>query len=147
MEEYITAKYYLFAISILTSFLVTLPYAFFGWKIILINLACTAFNIGVNGIAMFYFVGKKPKRIDISKSTVFNYEGVGAAQFIMIIPILAVPILIYWLTSLIAGSWGGIAAVALVGVLAILFRTSIIKLFVQRFLSHKHTIATSLRAE
>lgn len=147
LEEYITAKYYLFAISIMASFIITIPYAFFGWKIILINLACAVFNIGVNSLSMFYFVGKNPKRIDISKSTVFNYEGVGAAQFVMIIPIIVAPILIYWLVSLIAGSWGGIAAIALIGVLSMLFRTSLIKLFVQRFLNNKYSVSSSLRAE
>lgn len=147
LEDYIKAKYYLFAVWVIASFLITLPYAFFGWKIILINLACVAFNIGVNSIVMFVFIGKKPKRIDISKSTVFNYEGVGAAQFIMIIPVLVVPIIIYWLTSLVAGSWGGIAAVALIGVLSMLFRDNIIKLFVKRFVSNKYIMASSLRAE
>ncbi|MEL7002242.1 MAG: DUF5687 family protein [Bacteroidota bacterium] len=147
LEEYITAKYYLFAVSIMSSFLLSIPYLYFGWKIVLINLACALFNIGVNSLSMFYFVGKAPKRIDISKSTVFNYEGVGAAQFVMIIPILVLPMLLYWVVSLIAGSWGGIAAIALVGTLSILFRNTLIKLFVQRFLNHKYTVASSLRAE
>lgn len=146
IQEYITAKYYLFGAASLICFLLTIPYALFNSEILLINLAATAFNIGVNSIVMMYMVGKKPKRIDISKSSVMNYEGTGAAQFIMMIPLLVFPICINWLVSLVAGLWGGVAAIALIGVLAILFRDSIINLLIKRFIKNKYIISSSLRA-
>lgn len=147
LEEYIKAKYYLFATTTAISFLLTIPYAYFGWKIVLINLACTIFNIGFNSLAILYFTGKKPKRIDLSKSSVFNYEGTGAAQFIIIIPVLVIPALLYWVTSLVTTPWMGIVVIAMVGGISILFRNKIIKAFIKRFIKNKYTIASSLRAD
>ncbi len=148
IRKYLEAKYNLFAISCAISFILTTPYAFFGFKVFLINVACTLFNIGINSILILYFTGKSPKRIDISKPNVMNWEGVGATQFILIIPTLLAPILINLAFGLFDLEPYGIFAIGLIGLIGLLFRKQLLDQFYQnRFIKNKYQVAQSLRIE
>ncbi|MEM7107173.1 MAG: DUF5687 family protein [Bacteroidota bacterium] len=148
IRKYLEAKYNLLAIACVVSFVLTTPYVYFGYKVLLINVACTLFNIGVNTIIILYLTGKSPKRIDISKPNVMNWEGVGATQFILIIPTLLAPIFInagFWFFDL---QTYGIVTIGLVGIVGILFRKQLLERFYQnRFIQNKYQIAQSLRIE
>ncbi|MEM6524103.1 MAG: DUF5687 family protein [Bacteroidota bacterium] len=148
IRKYLEAKYNLLAIACVASFILTTPYVYFGYKVLLINTACTLFNIGINTIVILYLTGKSPKRIDISKPNVMNWEGVGATQFILIIPTLLAPILIN------AGFWFfdlqpyGIVTIGLIGLAGILLKKQLLERFYQnRFIHNKYQIAQSLRIE
>ena len=148
IRKYLEAKYNLLAISCIASFILTAPYAYFGWKVILINLACCLFNIGINSIVILYFTGKSPKRIDISKPNVMNWEGVGATQFILIIPTLIAPILLYVIFNLFDLAPYGIVFIAALGLMGILLKRPLLEQFYRnRFIKNKYQIAQSLRVE
>ncbi len=148
VRKYLEAKYNLLAISCLASFILTTPYAFFGWKVLLINTACCLFNIGINTLIILYLTGKSPKRIDISKPNVMNWEGVGATQFILVIPVLIAPILIYLGFRIFDLRMYGIVCIGLLGLLGITFKRQLLDYFFNnRFLKHKYQIAQSLRIE
>lgn len=148
IRKYLEAKYNLLAISCIVSFILTTPYIYFGWKVMLINLACCLFNMGVNTIIILYFTGKSPKRIDISKPNVMNWEGVGATQFILVLPTLIAPILIYLAFSFSNLAPYGIVCIAVLGLAGILLRRQLLEQFYQnRFVKNKYQIAQSLRVE
>ena len=53
-KTYLRSKYLLMASSVLIVFVLTIPYVYFGWKILLINLATAVFNAGVSVYIMLY---------------------------------------------------------------------------------------------
>jgi hypothetical protein len=142
------AKFWLFVPACTVAYLVTLLYGFMpgqGGKIMLINTACFLYNIGVNTFVVLYLSTYNKKRIDLSKSASFNWQGVGASQFIMMLPALLLPILIYLPFGLMDKPWWGIAAMGLIGFLGFLFHKQLLGVVVKRFQQEKYAIAAGFR--
>ena len=127
------------------AFLVTLPYAYFGWKVVLINLAAFLFNIGVNIFIVFYFSVLNTDRIDLSKSSAFNWQGVGASKFVMMLPLILLPLLIYAPFGFLGIPYWGVFAIGFLGLAGFIFHRQLLKLVAKRFLAHKYKIATGFR--
>jgi hypothetical protein len=143
--QFYLAKFWFFVPASLVAFLFTLPYAYFGWKVVLINLAAFLFNIGVNIFVVFYFSVLNKGRIDLSKSSAFNWQGVGASKFVMMLPLLLLPLLIYAPFGFMGVPYWGIFALGLLGVLGFIFHRPLLQLVAKRFLAHKYKIATGFR--
>ncbi|UII22532.1 DUF5687 family protein [Fulvivirga ligni] len=146
-REIVESKMKLFDYGSLVCFALTLPYVYFGYKIILIHIIAVLFNMGINSFFILYFTGKKPKRIDITKSSMFNYEGTGAAQFLLILPCLVMPLLIYLAFHLLNIPLIGVLMIGLIGFIGILLRNMFVNILVKRFNNYKYLIASSLRKE
>jgi hypothetical protein len=141
-------KFWLFVPACTVAYLVTLLYGLMpnvGGKIMLINTACYLYNIGINTFVVLYLSTYNKKRIDLSKAASFNWQGVGASQFIMMLPALLVPILINFVFSLLGNPWWGIAALGVVGLLGFLFHKQLLGIVVRRFQQEKYTIAAGFR--
>jgi hypothetical protein len=95
MSDYFRSKWLLLVFSSIVAWLITLPYGFFGIKIIWTQTVAFLYNIGVNSFLLLLFSAYSTKRIDLSKSNMMNYQGTGLTQFLIIIPIMLVPLL--WL--------------------------------------------------
>jgi len=143
--QFYQAKFWFFIPIIFVSFLLTLPYGFFGIKILLINLAAFFFNIGINVFVVFYFSVLNKSRIDLSKSAAFNYQGVGASKFVMMLPLILLPILIYAPFGFMGLPYWGIFAIGLVGLTGFIFHRQLLHLTASRFLANKYKIAAGFR--
>jgi hypothetical protein len=143
--QFYLAKFWFFVPASLVAFLFTLPYAYFGWKVVLINLAAFLFNIGVNVFVVFYFSVLNKSPIDLSKSSAFNWQGVGASKFVMMLPLILLPLLIYAPFGFMGVPYWGIFTLGALGVLGFIFHRQILNLVAQRFLAHKYKIATGFR--
>lgn len=144
IREYLLGKYYLFAVSVAINFVLSFVYLYFGWKIVLYNFAISLFNIGVISIVVIYFATIGPKKIDLSKSTFFNYQGTGASQFLLMAPVLGLPIVIYSIFSFISESAGIISLLA-VGAMGIAMHRPLINMLERRLKEKKHEIAANFR--
>ncbi|AKQ47048.1 hypothetical protein TH63_17630 [Rufibacter radiotolerans] len=141
-------KFWMFVPACTVAYLVTLLYGLMpaaGGKIMLINTACFLYNIGINTFVVLYLSTYNKKRIDLSKSASFNWQGVGASQFIMMLPAMLLPILLYFAFSLLGNPWWGIAALAVAGLLGFLFHKQLLGVVVKRFQQEKYTIAAGYR--
>ena len=143
--QFYLAKFWFFVPASLVAFLVTLPYAYFGWKVVVINLAAFLFNIGVNVFVVFYFSVLNKSRIDLSKNSAFNWQGVGASKFVMMLPLILLPLLIYAPFGYLGVPYWGIFTLGLLGILGFIFHRQMLNLVAQRFLAHKYKIATGFR--
>ncbi|MBD1397733.1 hypothetical protein H9Q13_11205 [Pontibacter sp. JH31] len=143
--QYLHAKYWMFAPAVLLAFILTLPYVFFGYKILLINLAACLFNIGVNSFMIFYFAVFNKDRLDLSSGSAFNWQGVGASKFVMMLPMILLPILLYLPFSFLDLPEWGIFAIGLAGLLGIAFHKHLLALTTRRFVSHKYKLASGFR--
>lgn len=147
LRQYIESKYYMFVAACTIAFVASLGYAYFGLEIILFNLAAYLFNIGINiplvmRIAMF-----SPKKIDLNKGAAFNYEGVGAAQFLIALPVLGLPYLFYGPMAIFGYSDYGLILVGLVGLIGFLLRNTTIDYLTKSLTENRHKIAAGFRAQ
>lgn len=121
MHRYLEAKWTLIAISVVVMFVLTLPMVYFGTNILMINAAAAVFNLGVNSFVMLTAASFNKKRIDLSKGSSFSWQGVGAAQWLVGLPILGLPLMIYLPFALFDAHHTGLMVVAGTGLLSLLF--------------------------
>lgn len=147
VEQLIQGKYLLFISISVICFLASVPYVYFGWDILLIHVATFLFNAGVLIHAVIYLALWKPKPMDLNKGAMFNYEGVGAAQWLMVIPMLVIPYAVYLPFALIFNDYVGLAALSIIGVTGLLFFKKLAAINVKRALDQKYQISSSFRQE
>lgn len=147
MRQYVESKYWLLSGVNIVCFILSTPYAYFGWNILMMHVAMTLFNIGINTFVILNLAMWSPKKVDLKKGVTFNYEGVGAAQWVMSIPIIFGPYLFYTPFS-IAGRPGlGMLAVSIAGIIGIAFRRQLIDLTTKRLMARKYSIAGGFRKD
>ena len=144
--DYFQAKYYLLASFCLVSYVLTIPYAFFGTRIFLIQTACCLFNIGIGACIMLWFAQYNRKRIDLSsQGSVMNLQGVGASQFIVMLPVLLLPMFLASIFNWLGlGEWG-IGILALLGLCGIFCHKWLIHGICSRFAQKKYELAQGFR--
>lgn len=144
-SDFLKAKYLLFTVVSTLAFLLTLPYVYFGWKVILIHFVMYLWNLGVNTTIVLFFANRNYKRIDLSKGASFNWEGVGATQLLLSFPLMILPYVVYWPFSLLGMPYPGYAAMAIIGLAFIATRSFWIKKLEADFYEKRFKIAEGFR--
>ena len=145
IRDFFMSRYYLLALTNLIFFVLSLPYLLVIPELGLVNIAMFFYNTGIVIYIYMYFSNFNSKRIDPTKSGLFNMEGFGGAHYLVMIPIMLIPMLIYYAFKLIGYPMGGIWFLAALGLAGILFREYIIDVIVAHFKSRKHMIAADFR--
>ncbi len=145
MREYFEAKFFLFTGMVTFFTLFSLLYGFLNLQLPLIFLAVALYNIGVNSFVTMYFSTYNTKRIDPERQAFFNYEGVGASQFLYVIPLFLGPILIYLPFGASGYPYAGLAAIALCGLVGILFRNQLLDALTNQFRARKYIITSGFK--
>lgn len=147
VERLILGKYLLFVGVSTVCFLASVPYVYFGVDILLVHLATFLFNVGILIHVIIYVALWKPKPMDLNKGAMFNYEGVGAAQFLIMIPLMIGPYLVYLPFSLLISDYAGLIALGVSGLIGILAFKPLSQLNISRALSNRYEISSSFRQE
>ncbi|MHC1706807.1 MAG: DUF5687 family protein [Bacteroidales bacterium] len=144
-SQYIRVKY-LFAVIIATScYILTIPYVYFGYKILLVNTAMYLYNIGILSFVLLYFATYNKKRMDLSRGGSFNYQGVGASNWLAILPAFLLPILVYWPFKVFGQPDMGIAFVGMLGLSGIFMSRSLLRIVSRNFYKRKYIMASAFR--
>jgi hypothetical protein len=144
-KDFLKAKYLLFTMVSTVALLLTIPYVYFGWNVLLIHFVMYLWNIGVNTTIVLFFANRNAKRINLSKGASFNWEGVGATQMLLSIPLLITPYIIYLPFSLFKHAGIGLAILAAIGVIFIITRNFWIKKLEEDFMEKRYTVAEGFR--
>ena len=94
-----------------------------------------------------YLAIKNSKRIELTKSSVFNYEGMSAIHYLIVIPAFVFPMLIYLVFYLLKMPLVGIFAIGFIGLIGIAFREKIINDLVKRFYRNRHQLQINLNTK
>ncbi|WP_295716408.1 DUF5687 family protein [Mucilaginibacter sp.] len=143
--DFLKAKYLLFTIVSTVAFFLTTPYIYFGWKRLLVHFVMYLWNIGVNTTIVLFFANRNAKRIDLSKGASFNWEGVGATQMLLSLPLILTPYIIYIPFSLFKQDNIGLLVLALTGIIFILTRNFWLKKLEEDFMQKRYQIAEGFR--
>ena len=146
ISDYFRAKYYLLVSFCVVSYVLTTPYAFFGMRILWIQTICFLFNIGVSALIMLLFAQYNRKRIELSQGSAFNWQGTGASQFILMLPIMLLPILIASIFNWVGlGDWG-LGVLAVLGISGILCHKWILQIICRNFAQTRYAQAEGFRS-
>ncbi len=94
LHRYLQSKALLLTVSGVVMWVLTIPYMYFGTDVLGLNTACAVYNIGVNVPIMLYFGSYNKKRIDLNASAFSNMQGVSAVQFLLMLPVLVLPMVL-----------------------------------------------------
>lgn len=144
-RNFIKAKFLLFTISSTMVTLLTMFYGFISYKLILLHLVAYLYNIGFSTVLVLYFATLNYKRLDLSSGSQFNWQGIGATQWIITFPFVLVPILIYLPFGSTGMPYFGLAAVGIFGLIMLATRNFWIKFLVNRFEKKRYKIAEGFR--
>ena len=142
---FIESKFWILAAMTAVLLLLSIPYLYFGWTFLLVHVACSFYNVGINTFVVMNMAMWKPSSIDLSKGGALNYEGMGTAQWLMALPILLGPYLFYLPFKLMGHAMLGVVAVGIAGLIGIVFHQKLIDLTARRLFNMKYSIASNFR--
>lgn len=143
--SYIKSKHLLLSISFTLGFLIVIPYALIDYRIVFINLAFLMYNIGFNSILFMFFCTFNTSFIDLGKGQFMNYQGTGIAQFLLIIPLLCIPALIYLLSAVFNILSYYYYAIFIVGAVGIVLNKHLLEWIVRQFAKRKYKMVVGFR--
>ena len=145
LKQYLNSKAALIIFSIVILTILTTPYVFFGYNILLINIVCAIYNIGINVPILLFAGSYNRKRIDLEKSPFMNYQGTGAAQWLVGLPLVILPILLFWALNKFVSFEAGILALAGLGLLGIIFRKAIMEQVTESYRKNKYAMINGFK--
>lgn len=145
IKDFIRSKFLLFTLLSTFTTLVACLYGFISWKILAVQFAAYFYNIGIGTILVLYFATRNFKSMDLSKGSTFNFQGVGAAQWILGLPYFLSPYLIFLPFSLSGHPYFGLLALGLCGLATFLTREFWVDFLVKEFNKRRYKIAAGFR--
>jgi len=74
-----------------------------------------------------------------------SFNGFGAAHYLIILPIMGLPFLMYLLGDKLGGNIGGLFLITFTSVLLLIFYKTLLDLVVNNFKKHRYKIAAAFR--
>jgi hypothetical protein len=78
------------------------------------------------------------KKIDLDQRAAFNYQGTGAVQWIIGIPLMILPLAIFGITYAFAGFEIGCAVLTILGITGIVLHQKLMTFITQKYLDSKY---------
>lgn len=138
MKQFLQAFYYMNVIISFIYFVVTLLYAFIDIRVLYFNTALFFYHLGVNMNLIFFFGTKSKKAVDLGGSAMFNYQGMGAAQWLIAFPLIVGPIVVFYLFKWGLGSVPALTVMGAIGVLGIVMQARLFDYFEKAYQKQKH---------
>ena len=133
LSNFLRSKYILIAASNVFFFILSTPYIFLNPKIVVVNFVMMLFNAGVIAYVYLWFTMNNSKKMSLSKGSIFNQEGISAAHYFLMLPIIAMPFIVFFPFKYFGYENLGLMALALIGLLGIVFHRKIIEKAMETF--------------
>ncbi|MFN2438498.1 MAG: DUF5687 family protein [Chitinophagaceae bacterium] len=145
IKTYLKSKFYLLTGFCTVAFSLSLFYGFIYWKIIPVQVAAYFFNAGIYSVVAAYMGTYSYQGVDLSKGSIFNYQGVAATQLVFALIIMLVGLIMYLPLALLINSWAGVIAVAILSFISLLLQDWWIDKLTIQFSKQKHQILEGFR--
>jgi len=126
-KQYLESKWYLMVVAVAISFVLSIPYIYFGWKIFAMIAAGALFNIGLNTFITLFggALNRVPIELNVKAKAFSNTNGFNPTQMLIALPKLLLPMLLFYIPYKLINFEAGIITLALSGVLGIVFKNYI----------------------
>ena len=123
-RQYLESKWYLMVFAVAVAFVLSTPYIYFGWDIYLIIAAGALFNIGLNTFITLFggALNRVPIELNTKAKAFSNTNGFNPTQLLIALPKMVLPIIIFFIPYQFISFNAGLIALALSGVLGIVFK-------------------------
>jgi len=145
LRKYLESKAALISVSIIVMFLLTLPYLYFGWEALAINTACAIYNFGVNIPVILFFGSFNKKRIDLTKSAMGNMQGTSATQFLVMIPLMVVPCILYFILKTFVSFEFALGVLVVLGGIGIALRKPLMAMVTEAYRKRKYNMVAGFK--
>jgi hypothetical protein len=142
-QQYLQSKFTLMALSVIILFVLGIPYVFFGWKILLAHFAAAIYNIGINAHVILYGGSFNRKKIDLNQKAAFNYQGTGAVQWLIGLPLLVLPMGLFALIYFLIGFELACLVLIILGILGIIFHQKLMTAITGKYLKSKYKMISA----
>jgi len=146
-KQYLRSKFMLMSMSVIILFVLGIPYVYFGWKVLIVHFAAAIYNIGVNSHVIMYGGSFNRKKINLDEKAAFNYQGTGAVQWLIGIPLMAFPMGIFGLINWLVGFEAAVATLIGMGLIGIVFHQKIMDIIVNKYISSKYKMIDAFSQE
>lgn len=146
-KDYLKAKWWLVNIVTFVSMIFALFYAYFGWEVYLTFFAAGLYNIGVNSQVTLLSgaFNKNPIDLNTAKKSMGQQNNFSFKNILLAIPKMALPMLIYGITSTFFNTVAAVVAIAVVGVIGFLIREKIFDYIVRLYKKEKYDTLTAFK--
>jgi len=146
-RKFLESKWILMVVMTSILYFLSIPYLYFGLDIFLMITCGAIFNIGFNSLFLLFAGSFNRKRIDLNRSGFRNTQGTSATQFIVIIPLMLFPMLVFWLLNKFVGGNSGYIAVAAIGVLCLLLKNYAMNFIEKKYIKDKYVMINAFGKE
>lgn len=139
-RQYLSSKWWLVVIATVISTVLASFYLYFGVETYLIIIAGAIYNMGVNShlVLLGGAYVKTPIDLASSKQAFGDKKAFNVKTFLLTIPKLLLPVLLYWLGSMISPDMGYILLAA-AGLLGFAFRNAVFRMIERLYKTEKYT--------
>ncbi|CAI8358734.1 MAG: Uncharacterised protein [Polaribacter sejongensis] len=128
-------------------YFLSVPYLYFGSDVFLMITAGAIFNIGFNSLFLLYAGSFNRKRINLTKGGFANTQGTSATQFLIIIPLMLFPMLLFWIFEKFVGHNFGFIVVAAVGTICLLLNKIAMNFIEKKYIKDKYAMINAFGKE
>ncbi|WBX71317.1 DUF5687 family protein [Tenacibaculum retecalamus] len=146
-RKFLDSKWFLMVAMTTILYFLSFPYLYFGTKIFLMITVGAIFNIGFNSLFLLYAGSFNRKRIDLTKGGFGNTQGTSATQFLIVIPLMLLPMAIFWIFNSFVGYNSGYILVALIGVVGLVFKNYFMNLIEKKYIKDKYAMINAFGKE
>jgi hypothetical protein len=146
MKQVLQSAWFLMAASNLVFYLLSLGYMFITPKVLYIHLSVMLYNVGVNTFIIFAMGLNSRRAIDLDTRAMFNYQGMGATQWLMAFPILFGPMAVYGILFLVFGNIPAYLILGGLGLVGIILHPRLLDYFTRQYQLRKHKMIAAYRS-
>ncbi len=146
-RKFLESKWVLMVAMTTILYVLSFPYLYFGTDIFLMITAGAVFNIGFNSLFLLYSGSFNRKKIDLTKSGFGNTQGTSATQFLIIVPLMLLPMLLFWIFNKFVGHNAGFIVVATLGIISLLLKNYALNFIEKKYIKDKYAMINAFGKE
>lgn len=146
-ERYLKSKFMLMSMSVIIFFVLGIPYVYFGWKILLAHFAAAIYNIGVNTHVIMYGGTFNRKKINLDQKAAFNYQGTGAVQWLIGLPLMLIPMGIFGIVNWLVNFETAVITLIALGLLGVAFHQKLMVAITRKYIANKYAMVHAFNQE
>ncbi len=140
MKQFLQSFYYINLVVCVIYFLLSLPYVLLDERVIYYHSAMLIYHLGVNMNLIYAFGLRSSRRLDLGGNSMFNYQGMGATQWLMAFPLIFIPVILFTLFKLFLPSMWALLVLGGIGFTGILLQPFLFNYFTDAYLKRKHQL-------
>lgn len=137
-RKFLESKWLLMVATTFVLYILSIPYIYYGVDKFLMITAGAIYNIGFNSLFLLWAGSFNRKPIDLNASGFGNTQGTSVTQFLMVIPLMGIPMFLYWIFNKFFGFDAALIAIASVGIISLLLKNFFMNSIEKKYIKDKY---------